>query len=218
MSDEDDRPPDETIDPSEVAGPLRGEWTDHYQRPRGILTDTDRQFLWGLIEYDSAPTRSERRSTIRERFVNGIRDLSYLTHLEDKQRETLFSELEEETEPGGIRGLTATFLEFLYTEFDGDTEFLEETVAHGVSNAEGRLAEDSTHYGGTQVDVEIDVSRGHNVDRLEEQLRSGQHHTLTPAEIGVLVREGRVEPDDLEELQPDGLFPEKQHWSKRDDV
>lgn len=203
MSKENDPP-----SPADLAGLAEGgEWPESMQRPRGILTDTDRRFLWGVKEYESPVSRSGRRGQIRDRFADGLRDLAYLSMLDDGQREDVLAKIDAETNPGELRDAVSTLVEFLYFGQDTDIEWLEETVAHGVLNGESRRVDDSTVYGGTEVNVEIDVSRGHDVDRLEEQLRSGQHHTLSPAEIGVLVREGRIDPDDLEQLQPEGVVP-----------
>jgi len=180
-------------------------WEDEHERPRGILTDTDRQFLWGVKEYDSKVTTSERRRAIRERVEHSLRDLSYLMKLEEFQREKVFDSLEGDTRTGELRSAVATLIQFLYHGLDGDIEWFEETIAHGISNAENDLRDDdTTYYAGGEadagVDVDINVRRGFNVDRIERQLRSGEGHTLTPTEIGVLAREGRLGEGDVHTL------------------
>lgn len=210
MSQDDDR-----LTPAEAAALAEGEeWPESMERDRGILTDIDRQFIWGTKTYDNKVTRSERRRTIRNRFEDGIRDLSYLTMLSERDRGKVVSSIQEAGSPGELRSAIANLISFLYLELD-DVEWFEETVAHGISNAEGELLDGETTYYtgsslGADVDVDIEVRRGYNVDEIEERLRAGEEHTLTPAEVGVLVREGRVDPDDLETLdftRNGSLFP-----------
>lgn len=184
---------------------VKEDWEEEYERSRGILTDTDRKFLWGITSYKHAQTTSDRKSKIRERIVNGIKDLSYLTRLSGDQRGKIFEKIDKKSDSGELRSAVASLLQVLYLELDGDIEWFEETIAHGISNAEREMKdEDKTFYSGSGVDagvsVDIQVTRGYDVDEIEERFRSGLGHTLTPAEVGVLVREGRVDPDELPAL------------------
>lgn len=173
-------------------------WEEHYDRPRGIFTDVDRRYLWGIKEYDNSVTRSERRSTIRTRAVNGILDLFYLTMLPEGQREKVISTLREDVEFGEFRSAVSSFVNFLYLGLDGDKEWLEEAVSMGVHNAEMELDE-VDRYGIQEVSVDIDISRGHDLDQMKERLHEAPH-TLTPTEIGILVREGQVDREGMESL------------------
>lgn len=182
--------------------PTGDEWEEKHERPRGLLTDTDRQFMWGVKEYPHESTASNRRADIRERMENGLRDLFYLTMLSDRDRERILDDLKEHGEPGELRSAIASLIQFLYIGLDADEDVLAETLAHGIGNAENELLpDDKTYYSGASVeagvDVEIDIKRGFDVDDIEERLRAGRGTTLTPAEVGVLVREGRVDEEDI---------------------
>lgn len=198
MSEDTDDPPT----PAEAFAEMMRDdeyWEENYERPRGMFTDTDRRYLWGAVDYAHRQTESVRRQDIRERAVNGIRDLLYLGMLQDRDRRMVFEELEEERD---LRSAVTSLIEFLYVGLDGDLEWFEETLAHGISNAESKQRpDDVTYYAGGEVDagvdVDITVREGFNVDRIERQLREGEGHTLTPTEIGVLVREGRLNEGDL---------------------
>lgn len=174
------------------------------ERERGILTDVDRQFLLGVKDYKTRQQNSERRGIIRDRIVNAIRDLSYFSKLDEDYRQRVFSAVENETGRGELRESVAALIQFLYLGIDADLEWFEETIAHGISNAERELQNDGTYYPGSSVDagvnVDIEVTRGYDVDEIEERLRAGQDHTLTPAEVGVLVREGRIDDEDIWDL------------------
>jgi hypothetical protein len=196
--------PDDTTNtpsPADYATVATGEgWPESYQRPRGIFTDVDRQFLWGVKEYDSRVTTSERRGGIRDRAVEGLRDLNYLTFLDDGQREDVFEKLEAETPEGQLRVGVSALIEFLYRGLDADVEWMEETIAHGIQRAEAERDE-ADRYGSRTVDVDIEVSHGYDLDRLERIVEKGRAPTLTEAEIGALVRGNRVDADNLSELQ-----------------
>jgi len=50
-------------------------------RPRGILSPTDREYLYGQKEYAQPQTDANRRQAIRERVVNGLKDFELLSLL-----------------------------------------------------------------------------------------------------------------------------------------
>lgn len=181
-------------------------WGEKYDRPKGMLYDKDRQFLWGLKEYAHASSASDRRGGIRERVGNGILDLFYLTKLSERSRKRIFNNLEERGGARKLRESVAAFVQFLYLGLDGDRKWFEETIAHGISKAEHKLRDDDTTYysGGSAdvgVNVDIEVTPPYDVDEIEERFRSGGANSLTPTEVGVLVKAGRLDPDGLQELE-----------------
>lgn len=199
MSDGEDSPTKPSSEDYEIVAEGE-EWPETFERPRGIYTDVDRQFLWGVKEYDSRVTTSERRGGIRDRTVEGLRDLSYLRFLDDGQREDVIENIKAAAPEGELRESVSALIEFLYRGMDGDEGWLEEAIAHGIERAEAER-DKVDRYGMSTVDVDIEVAHGHNLDRLKRTVEDGKAHTLTPAEVGALVRSGRVDADDLQELQ-----------------
>jgi len=66
-------------------------------RPRGILSKTDREYLCGLKEYAQPQTDANRRQDIRERVENGLKDFALLWMLlEQDEREKVFDGLGED--------------------------------------------------------------------------------------------------------------------------
>jgi hypothetical protein len=51
------------------------------------------------------------------------------------------------------------------------------------------------------IDVTIDIEYSPDIYDLIHQLENGKEDQLTPAEIGILVRSGRLEPDHLKKLK-----------------
>lgn len=197
----DKRSPFGGLDPEDAAALATGEkWPEEMERPRGILNDADRQYLYGVKEYDTRQSEYERRKGIRERVSNGLLDIQILTLLDAEQQERVVQQVGD----GELRESFADFVAFLYLQLDtGETgigEWLEEAVSLGVTKGYDQKRAEGEYYGHPHVEVDIDVEDAYNVDEIEDRLEEGYGHTLTPAEIGILVREGRVDVDELEQL------------------
>jgi hypothetical protein len=190
--------PKETWDVDLAEALVGNDWEENWKRPRGILTDADRRYLWGLTEYASRQTESNRRGDIRGRVLNALLDLSYLSMLEDRDRDMILDELQEEHR-GEIYSSIGTLIEFLYLGHDRDLQEIEEFVAHGIHSAEGGRG--SPYEGGLkEVNVEIELDWDWDAQEILERYRSGEGYQLTPAEIGILVREGHLDEEDLWQL------------------
>lgn len=206
------------------------DWEEKWERPRGTLLDTDRQYLWGLVEYSHRQTESERRSGIRERVVNGILDLFYLRMLEERDQDMIMEELME-AGPAEAHSAVSTLIEFLYLGFDQDLQEIEEIVSHGIHRAEGDVGTEGRYRGGVkEVNVDIEIDWDWDVEDILDRYEAGKGHSLTPAEIGILVREGLLDEEDLWELSSGvggvppsdferwpGLFPDRK-WFSEDEI
>jgi len=77
-------------------------------RPRGILSPTDREYLCGHKEYAQPQTDANRRQAIRERVVNGLEDFALLSVLlEPGEREKVFAELGQEETDEALASMVA---------------------------------------------------------------------------------------------------------------
>lgn len=66
-------------------------------RPRGILTDTDRRYLLGETDYANEQSKRDARYRIRERVFNGLRDLDLvLRELEGRDLEQVLKRIDED--------------------------------------------------------------------------------------------------------------------------
>lgn len=167
-------------------------------RGRGILSKADREYLCGQKEYAHAQSESNRKQDIRERVQNGLKDFTLLWLLLDPgERATIFDEMGNEE----VDQCIDSMITFAYLGLDQDLQQLTERIEHGVLlganfDTAGRWAGKATN-----VDVSIDVDYQPDVDALYDQLQAGKTDQLTPAEIGVLVRSGKLKPEDLTELE-----------------
>jgi len=85
-------------------------------RPRGILSPTDREYLCGHKEYAQPQTDANRRQAIRERVVNGLEDFALLSVLlEPGEREKVFAELGQEETDEALASMVA----FAYLGVEG---------------------------------------------------------------------------------------------------
>lgn len=86
-------------------------------RPLGILTKTDRQYLLGEKEYQSQSAELNKRRDIRRRIKNGIYDFALINrNLPERDRDKLFSEIAAGPEPDQEEFLNAaeTLISWLY--------------------------------------------------------------------------------------------------------
>lgn len=182
-----------------VAQRMAEDWEDKYARERGIFTDTDRKYLFHVKKYENRPeAQSRRRGAIRERAVNGIRDLFYLPMIDEDQWADIFDELAESDAPtGGLRWSVSRLIAFLHESDKVTHEWLEETIAAGIDEAEESMSE-KYRDGGASVD--IDPPKKYDLNELEDQIDGGNAEKLSPVEVGVLVKAGRVDPNELAKL------------------
>lgn len=176
------------------------------ERPRGLLSHTDREFLVGLKDYKHEQSEANRRQDIRERVAHGLRDFLLLWWLmDDQELVKVFADLHEKQDLNDSLGAT---LAFMYRGLDRDEVRLERIVEEGVYAADnmdkkGRWAGDTD-----SVDVTIDIERNPDLNAIYDRFRHGDSAQLTPTEIGILVRAGKIESDELGELEAEKpVFP-----------
>lgn len=161
-------------------------------RPRGILSPTDREYLCGLKEYAQPQTDANRRQDIRERVVNGVEDFALLSlFLDEDQRGKVFEKLGEDEAEEAIASMVA----FAYLGLKQDRPRFEQCLEHGILQAANRDKIFRSAGRATDADVSISVEYEPDPDKLYRQFEDGKK--LTDAEIGVLVRSGRFDLDDL---------------------
>lgn len=174
-------------------------------RPRGILSPTDRDYLCGLKDYSHSQTELNRRQEIRERTIEGIRDFNLLwLLLEEPEWEKIIETFETEE----LNTAFASMIAFVYTGIDQDTGRMEEILERGLY--EGANYDISGRWSGkaNDVTVDIDIDYEPNVDELYTRVQEGEGDSLTPAEIGALVQAGKLSQEDLETLEETGpAFP-----------
>jgi hypothetical protein len=121
------------------------ETASHLTRGRGILTETDRKYLLGEVEYDDKQQQRNRRRYIRERVRNGIIDFILLNKLEDRDREQIFSDLDSVHIANAKTGEASTFtgmcaaIELFYIASNGADVSFEDILKNGVRDAEKEL-------------------------------------------------------------------------------
>lgn len=103
-------------------------------RPRGILTRADREFLANGEESYSRQAAHERRKAIRERVTNALQDFTLLCELEKEERNKIFPE------PGTaasrrVEAAVSDAIKFLYLGMEGSLGF-SRPLKQGVANGE----------------------------------------------------------------------------------
>jgi hypothetical protein len=178
---------------------------DPVDRPRGILSPTDREYLCGLKDYSHDQTVLNRRQAIRERTIEGIRDFNLLWLLLEQ---TEWEKVMEAFDTEELNTAFSSILAFMYIGIDQDTGRMRQILERGLYL--GANYDTSGRWSGraNTVDVDIDIEYEPNVDQLYEKIEEGEGGQLTPSEIGALVKAGKLDPSDLEELEDtDEEFP-----------
>lgn len=175
------------------------------ERDRGVLSHTDREYLYGLREYSHEQSELNRRQAIRSRTINAIRDFHILwLLLDEREWEKIFDAFDSEE----LNEDFASIIAFMYLGLDQETPRMEEIIERGVFY--GANYDTSGRWSGAanSVEADIDIEYDPDVDALYERFQEGEGDQLTPGEIGALVRAGKLEPDDLEALEEDNSpFP-----------
>ena len=188
-------------------------------RPRGLLSQTDREFLHGLKDYSHKQTELNRRQSIRERIFHGLLDFNDLWYLKDEDRKKILADFD----PQNLNLTFSSLISFVYIGVDQDTEVMESILERGILR--GANFDQSGRSAGpaNDVNVSVDVEYGPDTDELSQRLREGGGDQLTPAEIGALVRAGKLDPDDLsalenaEEVSPNPHFEDSNSEDEHDD-
>lgn len=182
--------------PQGEAGSEEGLSITPEDRPRGILSKTDRDYLCGLKEYAQPQTDANRRQDIRERVENGLKDFALLWMLlEPDEREKVFDELGED----GTDEVIESMITFAYLGIDQDTTRLEECIERGVLAAANADKLFRSAGRATDADVSINIEYNPDAEKLYRRFEEGAQ--LSDSEIGVLVRSGKLNAEDIKELQ-----------------
>lgn len=168
-------------------------------RPRGILTDDDREFLLDVGDTRSDHAADAQRRRMRRRVRNALMDFTVLNHaLSEDDRAAIFDPPSAATEtPDEILGSLVSLIAFVY---DGHSHMqsgeFESTLSTGIEEAKYREG-----WLGVEVDVTVDITaekRMVDLDEAAEKFEAGK--PLTDREVGALLRYDRIDPAEWDEL------------------
>lgn len=182
--------------PEIIEAYVRSHWDEEFKRPESILTDRQRRFLCGFVEYTGDRARKDRydmRDRIRNRYINGLRDLEYLASLDQGSRDKIIQGLGR----GQLHILTARLLQLIYEETE-DRNFVEEIVSTAIFLAENN----DPSLGGSTVpptDVEVEIVSEYppDYDAIYIRYREEGVASLQAQEIAHLIQDRRLDPEDL---------------------
>lgn len=149
-------------------------------RPRGILSTADREYLLGDAEMSHEQSKRNAEARIRERVTNAVLDYALLVHgLEKKDRRQIFEKSVDD--PAFVDGLMA-MLSFAYLGCKESGIEFEHVLGPAIRKSEEVYAADVL---GTTVDVDVsldvDARYGTELDDVTRAIRAGD--PVTPAEL-----------------------------------
>ncbi|GAB6880624.1 hypothetical protein JCM17823_28980 [Halorubrum gandharaense] len=154
-------------------------------RPRGILTPSDRDFLLGRKTDYTEHSRKQKRNRIRRRVRNAVLDFSILfEYLEERDRNTVFDP-DDGDRDAYTQGIT-DMLAFLHLGTMGYHTPFKEMLSEGVGKAEQRLA--GSDYRMVNVEFNVDPVGQINVDEVVEKIEDDEFERITDEELRAFVR------------------------------
>jgi len=192
-------------------------------RPSGILTPTDHEFLRNAPDYyegeNARQSRYQRRTDIRRRIVTSLLDFQEInTYLDDEQRRKIFAEpgqngAEDDLE---FRAALGSLLQWMYLGCREEGESFESLLSSAVSRAE----EDYQRmHGGEIVDVTVDFdvevsAKYEGVEQLAKRLEDGDAVLARNIYKVPMVGDVPVDPEkvDVVRIQPEAaqIRPERE--------
>ena len=155
------------------------------ERGRGVLTQSDREFLLGRKSDYTEQSRRQKRSRIRRRVRNAILDFSILfEHLDERDREMVFDP-DDVHRDAYTRGIT-DMLAFLHLGTMGYHTPFKHMLAEGVNRAEQALA--GSDYRLVNVEFNVDPVGRIDVDEVVDKLEDERFAELTDEELQAFVR------------------------------
>ena len=169
-------------------------------RPRGILTPSDRDFLLGRKTDYTEHSKKQKRNRIRRRVRNAVLDFSILYEcLEDRDRKTVFDP-DDEDRDAYTRGIT-DILGFLHLGTMGYVTPFKDMLSEGVAKSEQRLA--GSDYRMVRVEFNVDPVGQIDVDEMIEKIEADEFERITDEELRAFVRllsmSDEFAPDDVRE-------------------
>jgi len=169
-------------------------------RPRGILTPSDRDFLLGRKTDYTEHSKKQKRNRIRRRVRNAVLDFSILYEcLEDRDRKTVFDP-DDEDRDAYTRGIT-DILGFLHLGTMGYVTPFKDMLSEGVAKSEQRLA--GSDYRMVRVEFNVDPVGQIDVDEVIEKIEADEFERITDEELRAFVRllsmSDEFAPDDVRE-------------------
>ncbi len=168
--------PDTEDDDSLTTSPDRG---------RGVLTQSDREFLLGRKSDYTEQSRRQKRSRIRRRVRNAILDFSILfEYLDERDRQMVFDP-DDEHRDAYTRGMT-DMLAFLHLGTMGYYTPFKYMLAEGVNRAEQALT--GSDYRLVNVEFNVDPIGRIDIDEVVDKIEDGRFAKLTDEELQAFVR------------------------------
>ncbi|SIR64223.1 hypothetical protein [Natronorubrum thiooxidans] len=154
-------------------------------RPRGILTPSDRDFLLGRKTDYTDHSKKQKRNRIRRRVRNAVLDFSILfEYLEERDRQTVFDP-DDEDRDAYTQGIT-DMLAFLHLGTMGYYTPFKDMLSEGVGKAEQQLA--GSNYRMVNVEFNVEPVGQIDVDEVIDKLENEEFAQLTDEELRAFVR------------------------------
>jgi len=188
-------------------------------RPRGILSPADREYLISDKSGYSHQAQHKRKKAIKERIVNAFLDFALIeNHLDDEIRDEVFTQfdttnifnedMELYSSEEHYTSVFSNLIAFLYRETKEETGFnpsFSMSLEHGI--VKGGFEPGTRYYGPYNVDIDITYEklpeRQINIKSITERAKEDGAKTLNEGEmrsvIEILARSDSANPEELQD-------------------
>ena len=192
--------------------------SDRMDRPRGILSQADREYLVSDKSGYSHQAQHKRKKAIKERIANALLDFALIEdHLDEELREDIFAQFdttnifEEKTELHSSKEHYASvfpnLIAFLYRESKKETFNPSFSMMLEQGIVRGEFEPGTIYYGPHNVDIDITFEklpeRQVNINSITERAKRDGAKTLNEEEmtsvIEILARSDSVDPEELQD-------------------
>lgn len=173
-------------------------------RPPGVLTKGDREYLLGEKSYKSKEAESNKKRAIRRRIQNGILDFGLIEkHLENSEREKIFKQGKslQGNDQEYFSGAIESFLAWLYCGLYESGFYSKAFFEEGIRTAEMELSSFETPH---DVKPEVHISVGpHAITEVEHAIEMlDKKEPITYNQIFRLIQlDTEMEFDDVETIK-----------------
>lgn len=184
-------------------------------RPSGVLTPTDRDFLKSEDSYyqgdNARQSRYQRRRDIRQRIVASLLDFTEInTYLDQDERRKIFSEPEKNgADDYAEFGLALqSLLGWVYIGLREEGEDFSTVLDRAITRAEKDYqAADPGRFVDVEVDLDVKIKNRHNdIEEIGRALEEGER--IFAGDIYRLPEHHEI-PVDIEEIDTVRIIPEK---------
>lgn len=171
---------------------------DELDRPRGMLTTSDRELLMEVTDDLSDRARKQRMVRLRRRVRHGLMDSLELLEMEPADRDVLFNPRGEDLDQE-LHGGALMLIEFVYLGLHDMGVEPREAIQSAVERAEERIGEEEGEVRDPR--AHLSVNLGDTFSKTELRRKLDEEEAMTRDEVAAAIDSLDLSMDDWDALR-----------------